>query len=119
MFAEKLTTKQIEYIANKVCEKIYNGYTVYEITEDMVEYSHGGIEINLFTDKRFGRHILRLEDFNLKYLTPDFHDLDLFEKYSKKDYFKYLSTIFPNYKREYKKHIKKQGNKYIKNTFEK
>ena len=118
MFAEKLTTKQIENIASKVCEKL-NGYSVSEITEDMIEYNSGGIDVLLFTDKRFGRHILRLEDFNLKYLTPDFHDLDLFEKYSKKDYFKYLSTIFPNYKREYKKHIKKQGNKYIKNTFEK
>lgn len=117
MFAEKLTTKQIENIASKVCEKL-NGYSVSEITEDMIEYNSGGIDVLLFTERRFGRHILRLEDFNIKYLTPDFHDLDLLEKYPKKEYYKYLNTLFPNYKREYKKYIKKQGNRLVKDNFE-
>ena len=119
MFSEKLTTKQIEYIANKVCERLNNGYTINEITEVMIEYNNGGLDILLFVEKRFGRHILRLEDFNIKYLTPDFHNFDMLENYPKKDYFKYLSTIFPNYKKEYKKFIRNQGNKIIKQNFEK
>ncbi len=119
MFVEKLTTKQMELIARKVCEKLNNGYTIYEITEDMIEYSNKGININLFTEKRFGRHILRLEDFDIKYLNPDFHNLDMLKNYPKKDYFKFLSNIFSDYKKEYKKQIKKAYNKNIKQNLEK